>query len=243
MRSPALRTAPKRPAGKRASAIGAKGKFRAAEPRTPHQRRSRERYELLLDVADEMLAERELRQVGIHDIAKRANVPPPSVYHFFPAKEAVFVALAERYLKRLLDHNRIEEQEFFKITRWQALFRRNIEDTCNFYNKNPSLLKLFFGASVLDEIREKDVQHLRLISASSYETLNQIFVMPYLPDAEIKFATVWSISDGITMASYRLHGFVTDEFRQEMIEAALAYCRTFLPEVLPLRLPASRKAK
>lgn len=224
------------------SARGQISKGRSAEPRFPHQKRSRERFERLLDVVDEMLIEQDLRQVSIHDIARRAGVPAASVYHFFPSKEAASVALADRYLKRLKEHNLLDEFQLKKITRWQDLFKRNIEDTIKFYNEHPVILKIFFGGDVLEEIRARDVQYIKSISGAGYPLMNALFVMPYLPDSEIKFATLWSICDGITMTSYQRHGRVTPEFKREMIEAALSYCRTFLPEVLPLRAPAATEA-
>lgn len=222
-------------------ARGQISKSRSAEPRLPNQKRSRERFERLLDVVDEILIDQDLRQVSIHDIARRAGVPAASVYHFFPTKEAASVALADRYLKQLTEHNHIDESELRRITRWQDLIRRNIEDSANFYNEHQVILKLFFGGTVLEEIRTRDVQHIKSISGSHYSVMNAIFEMPYLPDYEIKFSTLWSICDGITMTSYQRHGRVTPEFKQEMIEAALAYCRTFLPEVLPLRTPIMTK--
>jgi hypothetical protein len=53
----------------------------------------------------------------------------------------------------------------------------------------------------------------------------------------MKFSVVWSIYDGITLTSYQRHGRVTEEYREELLRAAIAYCRTFLPDVLPLRPP------
>ena len=51
----------------------------AAEPRRPSQRRSRLRFEMLLDAADALLGDRETTEVGLYDIAAAAAVPPASV--------------------------------------------------------------------------------------------------------------------------------------------------------------------
>jgi AcrR family transcriptional regulator len=72
---------------------------RPTSPRKPVQKRSRERYERLLDATESLLSAQDAGSVGLYDIAKHANVPPASVYHFFPTKEAAFVALAERFLR------------------------------------------------------------------------------------------------------------------------------------------------
>ncbi len=36
--------------------------------------------------------------IGLYQIAEEAGVPPASTYHFFPTKDAAFLALAQRYL-------------------------------------------------------------------------------------------------------------------------------------------------
>jgi hypothetical protein len=61
--------------------------------------------------------------------------------------------------------------------------------------------------------------------------------MPYLPDAELRFAALVGIYDGVWAASYARYGKITEDFSREGIRAGIAYCRTFLPEVLPLRSP------
>ncbi|OYW87702.1 MAG: hypothetical protein B7Z22_03915 [Hyphomonas sp. 32-62-5] len=45
-----------------------------------------------------LLADHSPDEIGLYQIADQANVPPGSVYHFFPTKEAAFLALANRYL-------------------------------------------------------------------------------------------------------------------------------------------------
>lgn len=210
---------------------------RPTGPRKPLQKRSRERFQRLLDATDGLLAERDVNDVGLYDIAKRSKVPPPSVYHFFPTKEAAFVALAERYLERLYELTRLTPLDRAQIRRWPDLFALSSQRAVQFYNQNPVLLKIFFGGGVSGEIRQRDVEYVRALSAHGYGWMNQYFIMPYLPDAETRFSVIWSIYDGVTMTSYLRHGYVTPEFHEELLAAVVAYGRTFLPEVLPVRPP------
>jgi hypothetical protein len=95
--------------------------------------------------------------------------------------------------------------------------------------------KLFLGDNVLPEVRRLDVQNVRAASASTYDRLSARFEMPFLRDADTKFASLIGIYDGIWMTSYARHGHITEAYAAETAHAAIAYCRTFLPETAPLR--------
>jgi AcrR family transcriptional regulator len=211
------------------------------EPRRPSQQRSRLRFEMLLDAADALLSDRETTDVGLYDIAAAAKVPPASVYHLFPTKEAALVALAERYLTGL-SHHIIGPVQRGQLQRWQDFITLEIRRAIEYYNNNKVMLKLFFGANVIADVRILDVRNVEAASATTYSRMNRIFEMPYLYDADTKFAALIGIYDGIWMTSYARHGRITADFARESELAALAYCATFLPAVIPLRAPADPAA-
>ncbi len=219
-------------------------KMTATEPRggaqppakRPSQRRTKIRFELLLDAADKLLADRETTEVGLYDIAAVAGVPPASVYHLFPTKEAVLVALAERYLKAMSDFM-VQPEDADKFERWQDFIATEMGRAGQFYNDQPVMAKLFFGANVVRDVRMLDVRNVEAASGSIHGHMNEIFQMPYLRNPDVKFATMIGVFDGIWMTSYSRHGRITEQFAREAETAAIAYCGTFLPAVLPLRRP------
>lgn len=219
--------------------IDTQGERRSSKPRKPLQQRGRERYEILLDSTESLLAEHDASDVGLYDIAKHAKVAPASVYHFFPTKEAAFVALADRYLEQLYVLTRNTAIDRKLIRQWTDIYVLGSERLVDFYNKHPVLLKLFFGSALSPEIRRRDMDYIKKMSEREGEWLNSYFIMPYIPDAELKFSVVLSIYDGVTLASYERHGCVTEEYKAELLRAVVAYCKTFLPEVIPLRRPES----
>jgi AcrR family transcriptional regulator len=208
----------------------------AAEPRRPSQRRSRLRFEMLLDAADALLCDKETTEVGLYDIAAAANVPPASVYHLFPTKEAAFVALAERYLIGLNSHV-IRPVPSGQLRRWQDFVTIELHRAVEYYNDHKVMSKLFFGANVIPDVRLLDVRNVEAASASTYGRINKLFEMPYLFDPDTKFAALIGIYDGIWMTSYARHGRITADFARESELAGIAYCETFLPAVIPLRAP------
>ena len=208
----------------------------AARPRRPSQERSRLRFEKLLDAADALLADQETTQVGLYDIAGAAGVPPASVYHLFPTKEAAFAALAERYLIGL-NSRIIEPVPMGQLRRWQDIVSIELHRAVDYYNQRKVMLKLFYGANVIADVRLVDVRNVAAASASTYGRMNELFEMPYIYDADTKYAALIGIYDGIWMTSYARHGWITPDFARESELAGIAYCETFLPAVIPLRAP------
>lgn len=218
-----------------ASAARASRKARPSSlPRKPLQKRSRERFELLLNATDHLLATRPLDEIGLYDIAERAAMPAASVYHFFPSREAAFAALAERYLEQLDELN----GRPLRLTRdhgWQDQFTMTMRRSIKFYNDHPVFMSLVLGGAVSAEVRQRDLEFNRRYAEGAYERMNGTFIMPYLSDAPMRFYVLLGIFDGMATASYGRFGRVTDEYRDELIRAVIAYFRTFLPEVLQRR--------
>jgi AcrR family transcriptional regulator len=68
--------------------------------RQPKQARSQERVHHILDVAEQLFIELGYDQTTTRAIAARAKVPVGSLYQFFPDKEAILKALANRYFEQ-----------------------------------------------------------------------------------------------------------------------------------------------
>lgn len=68
--------------------------------RQPRQARSQERVNHILDVAEQLFVELGYEQTTTRAIAARAAVPVGSLYQFFPDKEAIVKALANRYFEQ-----------------------------------------------------------------------------------------------------------------------------------------------
>ncbi len=72
----------------------------AAQPsiaRVPRQARGRERVEVILDAAAQLIAEEGLAAVTMHTLARRAQTSIGSMYHFFPDRLSVLMALCDRH--------------------------------------------------------------------------------------------------------------------------------------------------
>lgn len=203
-------------------------------PRAPSRRPGIIRYKALLDALELLLQSENLDDIGLYQIAKFARVPPASVYHFFPTKEAAFLALAQRYLDgfaQLFDEPIATES----LVSWQSLFAWDLRRGAEYYNAHSPAAKLFLGGFGGIETRQADRQYVERVAAAAYQRLNSYFHMPFLREPEIKFNINLQIVDAIMSLSYLQFGKVTEHYRDEAYTASVAYCRTFLPEHLEQR--------
>lgn len=69
--------------------------------RRPVQARSRERVELILKTARDLIGERGNDAVSMREIAAEAAVPISSLYQYFPDKSALLMAIMEQYYERI----------------------------------------------------------------------------------------------------------------------------------------------
>src|SRR3954454_22798393 len=67
------------------------------------QRRRQESIEEVLDHAVEIMAEQGVAGLSIGEIARRMDIRPPSLYVYFPSKNALYDALFARGAQSILD--------------------------------------------------------------------------------------------------------------------------------------------
>jgi AcrR family transcriptional regulator len=119
--------------------------------RTPTQRRAQQRVERILDAADAVLARAGV--IGTRSVAQAAGVSIGSLYHWFPDKESIALALALRHWSELSElvatiADRAEARELRDpigetLTALAAGFR-----------ERPGFLALWFGELRTAELRE-----------------------------------------------------------------------------------------
>jgi len=207
---------------------------RNVRPRTPSRGASVIRYAALVDAVEALLQDESPEDVGLYQIAQRAGVPPASVYHFFPTKEAAFLALAQRYLEGFARLT-CEPIPAENLTSWMALTAWDLRLGVTFYNTHPPASKLFLGGFGGLETRQADREYVEAAARNAHQRLGRLFHVPFLRDPQKKFHINIQIVDAVLSMSYVSHGKVTDDYRDEALSVSIAYCRTFLPERLELR--------
>lgn len=198
-------------------------------PRAPSRGRGILRYGALLDATDELLREEDPDAIGLYQIAERAGIPAASIYHFFPTKEAAYVALAQRYLDGILEVHRTPI-EARRLNSWQDLFLVDIRRAMDFYNAHPPMCKLIYGGYGGVEARNIDKLFALKLANANYDRLNRIFQMPPMGEPEKTFEIRLAILDAIWTVSVRRNNRITEDYLDQAYLACVAYTRLFLPE-------------
>jgi AcrR family transcriptional regulator len=95
--------------------------------RVPLQARSKERFERILDAAEQEFARVGYDAATTESIAERAGTSIGSLYQFFPNKRALFDALAERFLADVLVFFDRFVAHAAEIDSWEALVDASVD--------------------------------------------------------------------------------------------------------------------
>ncbi len=119
--------------------------------RPTHQARSRATLDRLLDAAEALLGEKAWEDVGVADIAQRADSSVGAFYSRFRDKDGLLNALHERFMSEA----EATAEEMLDPQRWhQATVSEIVEDIIAFrvqiYSERVGLLKAFFLRTVND---------------------------------------------------------------------------------------------
>ena len=211
-----------------------------AQSARPMRKRGIERLKLLLDATERLLEEHGDEDISLAQIAEAADVPLASVYHFFPNRNAAFVALALRFNEEIYQLS-IQPLTDPEPQTWQELLDMKHARAAAFQNSRPAALRLFLGAGVSVAVRNADFGGNARIARSRERMFEAYFHMPYVPNFARHLEVGGAAMDGVWALSYGKHGTITEEFRKEATGVAITYLRRFLPEYLP-RKPLTQKA-
>jgi AcrR family transcriptional regulator len=209
----------------------AKRSPRRTTPRKPLQERGRARYEAILDVLESLLGDTDWDQIGYYQIVERAGMPAASIYHFFPTKGALFMALADRYFEHFRESS-LSSVENGAFPRWQDFLVARQKAAVEYYNGHRAAMKLILGSPPFLEIHRSDSNTNHVVSDQVLQAFRRMYELPYIQDPHRKFLIVVAIGDAVWRTSFDEHGLITPEYEEEATRATIAFCRTFLPEVL-----------
>src|SRR5271165_4346172 len=155
---------------------------RLAPRHKPQQDRSRLRFQALLDAADQVIAESGLQGLAMREVARRANLPIASVYHYFPSMTALIRALLERQFEKLggilesgLRARFSNDNAGFDVEQVKSL----IEDIAAFFFNTPTAPEIWAGLHAYPDLRALNIEDTKKNAA-----LLQPYVAHFFPSLE-----------------------------------------------------------
>ncbi len=190
--------------------------------RQPQRANGRLRYERLLDAAEQVLARDGASGLTIQKLAREAEVPMPSVYHFFPSPVAVSLALAERYMAGF-QHVLGQPIDDLGRRSWQEVVATLVWRAVGFYRAHPYAQALVLGSDHSWQIRRADIANNRALVGGIVAMIG-----PKLPPAppERLHQTVFigiGLADSVFSLSIAEFGWITDAYAEEAVAVICAY--------------------
>ncbi len=142
---------PKRTKAKTTSAEGPSLAHGASLRRRPRQVRSQERINRILDTAEQVFAEIGFDSATTNLIASQAETSIGSLYEFFPNKEAIAHALAERYIEQIVGLYANLFSMALSLEGTQVV-ERIVEGLDRFYREHPAAIPLLNGQFTSPEL-------------------------------------------------------------------------------------------
>ncbi|MCD8365727.1 MAG: TetR/AcrR family transcriptional regulator [Clostridiales bacterium] len=95
---------------------------------------NRTKYDKILDALQELLNQKDIKNISVSEIARTAGIGKGSIYYYFPSKEALVDALVERSYKKPLETARhlAEQNEISPFTRMAMIFQVCVSSSRDF---------------------------------------------------------------------------------------------------------------
>jgi AcrR family transcriptional regulator len=123
------------------------GRKKIAPRRAPKQERGQQRVGRILDAAAQEFARAGYEAATTNAIARRARTSVGSLYQFFPNKEAILYALADRYLAELRAvHERVLGAQANRLP-LAVFYDRLVEGIAEYHRSQPGFRTLFYGST------------------------------------------------------------------------------------------------
>ncbi|WP_035724656.1 TetR/AcrR family transcriptional regulator [Fodinicurvata fenggangensis] len=132
--------------------------------RVPSQRRSRERFERILESAMEIISEKGSDAFRMSDIVERTGIPFGSLYQYFPDKTAIIGTLAERYNA---EGRACVEQELASVDtlpKLHAALCRIVEGYYRMFLDEPILCDIWHATQTDKELQRADEAEMRRLA-------------------------------------------------------------------------------
>ncbi|HTX04821.1 MAG TPA: TetR/AcrR family transcriptional regulator, partial [Steroidobacteraceae bacterium] len=195
--------------------------------------RGMERRANLLESARALLAERDLDQVSLGDVAARAGVPKSSAYHFYTDIQDLYAALLVLLQEEL--SRALSQPLRGHFQTWQDVLTALSKRGAAFYRGNAAARQLQIGPKTPPALKLHDRHSDLAIARLHEEHIASVFELPPIVNRSQLFYRAIEIADLMFCLSMLEHGSLTREMCREADRAASAYLATYLPAILPYR--------
>ncbi|EMY68713.1 TetR/AcrR family transcriptional regulator [Leptospira vanthielii] len=168
------------------------------ESKIPVQTRSRDRVELILKTARDLIGEKGIDSVSMREIAQTAGIQIGSLYQYFPGKSALLLSIMNQYYDSLYQETKRILDPVRTIKELEVAAEKAFKQFIDFFQKDPALANLWAGVRAIPELVVED-------NRDTYRNANLIIrttirCLPVLKESEVRpFALYFSHTTGMIL--------------------------------------------
>ena len=196
-----------------------------------HQARSLERRLKIMSAAKTLLESSPVSSISVYDVARKAEIPPSSVYHFFPKIEYLLQTLTIEVFEAF-DQCIEEPVPEEDVHHWSDIAFILETRMQRYYQSNPMARALILGQHLFGDILTADHQHDEYLGRQIQAIYEQFFELPELPETYNIFSIALQASDKVYAMSHQEFGNITDTMALEGWRVSKAYLGLYLPDQL-----------
>ncbi len=128
------------------------------ERRKPIQVRGKEKVDLILNAAKELIGERGNDAVSMREIAKECGIAPSSIYQYFPDKNAILEAIMAEYYGKFSE---IMDSGFSNMVDFPSYAKavdKGLDQFYKMFKDEPLLATIWSSVQANTVLREMDIQ-------------------------------------------------------------------------------------
>lgn len=202
----------------------------ASRPFKFTSKQGRNRRAQLLSIAFELLREKNPEEISFADICKKAKIPRPSAYHFFPNVEAIFHGIRLLHSEGVVEKLIALKNQNFRT--WKEYIEKSIDVAVEVTNSEIAFPRLIYGYRMSHpEMRLVGQELDAKLANLTKEGLVQKFELNHLDTLDRVFGVAISIADSLLKLSYRTYGDFTPWMVGEAKKATISYLLNYFPEV------------
>ena len=198
------------------------------------QERGVQRRKRLVDSTHHFLETQDPQEISFKAIAKHAEVPEGSAYHFFANKYDLFSAVAIELGKLFVEEisKPFSEEE---ICSWQDFLMATINRSTGIYRSNPVARKVLLGSTMPSEVKHADEESIEEYVTTIEQQFHKFYEMPSVPNLRMRLFYALTMIDALFALDLSENANLSDEIVEEAKLMMVGYLSNFIPEKLELK--------
>lgn len=198
--------------------------------KVPVQQRGKDKFNLIVEVAESLVLTCGIDTVNHYSIAKKAKIPASSVYQFFPTMGALFAVMAEKHYL-ITFHEVPKALEEMEIKSWQDLAVIIVNSAYDFYSRDKISEILFLDVYLSEGIREYSTSRLNRLGLWCMQFFMVLYKKSDLVGLDEKLSICIDLIKTIFIRSVSLHNEITEEYKQEAHDAITGYLGLYFAKI------------